>query len=118
LLSEYPFTNIKCFTESFKDGGLTYSQVDCMYINALKKRSEKMKFLAAIQGIDISGKSGEKPISREEVPEGIENPREFVFGDPDAYDKMSEKEKEELTQKMMGNWASFTKGGGIGGKNG
>ena len=53
-----------------------------------------------------------------DLPEGVENPKEFVFGDPNAYDKMSEEEKEELTQKMMGNWASFTKGGGIGGKNG
>lgn len=109
---------MRCFTESFKDGGLTYTQVNCMYVNILKKRSEKMKFLAAIQGIDISGKSGETPVSRDELPEGIENPKEFVFGNPDSYDKMSDEEKEKLTQKMMGNWVNFTKGGGIGGKNG
>lgn len=113
---EYPFTRIEQFTSSYKEGGLTYSQVDCMYIKILKKRSDNMRFLAAIQGIDISGKSGQQQVSAEELPEGVENPKEFVFGDPDAYDKMSQEEKESLTQKMMINWGNFAKGGAIGGK--
>lgn len=112
---EYPSIKIEQFTLSYKQGGLTYSQVNCMYVNTLKKRSNNMKFLAAIQGIDIS-KSAQK-VKPEELPEGIENPKEFVFGDPDAYKNMSDEEKDALTQKMMGNWGSFAKGGAIGGKN-
>ena len=114
---EYPFTKIENFTNSYKQGGLTYGQVDCMYTKMLKKRADNMRFLAAIQGIDIVDKSGEKVVSRDELPEGVENAKEFVFGDPDSYTKMSDEEKEKLTQKMIGNWANFAKGGGIGGKN-
>ena len=111
---EYPSVKIEQFTSSFKDGGLTYSQVNCMYTKTLKKRSDHMKFLAAIQGIDIS-KSGQK-VTADELPEGIDSPKEFVFGDPDAYKNMSNEDKDVLTQKMMGNWGNFAKGGAIGGK--
>lgn len=112
---EYPFCKIEQFTNSYKQGGLTYSQVDCMYVKILKKRSDNMRFLAAIQGIDIN-KSGPTAVTPEELPEGIEDPKEFVFGDPEAYKNMSDEDKDALTQKMMGNWGNFAKGGAIGGK--
>ena len=81
-----------------------------------KKQVQEMKFFAAINGISFDGESGEKPVPREELPEGVDEQKNFVFGDPSTYEKMSEAEKEELTQKMIGNWTNFTKGGGIGGK--
>ena len=60
--------------------------------------------------------SGEKTVPKSELPEGVSEAKKFVFGDPSSYDSMSQEEREELTQEMMGNHKQWSSGGGIGSK--
>ena len=72
-----------------------------------------MKFDASLQGIDL-----EKELRKQ----GVDMPREdkkassgggpnsLLFGDPDEdYKGMSQKDREALTQKMMGNYKTWAK---------
>lgn len=77
----------------------------CLFDKSLKKQNDEYRFLAAIHGIDLSSEG--KAVNRAELPEGVSNQKEFVFADPSTYEKMSEEEKQELTNKMMQNWSSF-----------
>lgn len=60
--------------------------------------------------------SDDKVVPKSELPEGVSEPKKFVFGDPDSYKNMNEEDREKLTQEMMGNHKQWSSGGGIGGK--
>ena len=113
----YPSATIERFTGSYQDGAYTYDQVEAMFSHVMKALNEDYKFQASLHGIDTS-KESDGLMKDGEVPEGTKR-NEFIFGDPAAYDKMSQEEREELTKNMMGNWVSFTQNSsGIGGING
>lgn len=111
ILHYYPSVNLQQFIIGFKKGGLTYTQIETLYELAEKERSEEYKIIGAFHGIDLSG---EKSVPKNELPEGVNEAKHFVFGDPDAYKGYTQEQKEELTQKMMGNhrqWAPVNIGG-------
>ena len=58
---------------------------------------DRMRFEATVHGIDLDKKTkGSGPISQGKQIDI------FKFGKPEDYEHMSKEEKEELTQKMMG----------------
>ena len=42
-------------------------------------------------------------VPKDQLPSNVKESKHFVFGDPASYEKMSEADREELTQKMMSN---------------
>lgn len=112
ILHEYPFTNLKHFTESYKDGGLSEPQVETLYFEAIQRTNRQNAVIASFHGFEISDStntSGAKVVKREELPPGISDPKTFVFGDPAEYEHLSEDRKAQLTQDMMANhqnWVS------------
>jgi len=62
---------------------------------------DRMRFQAGIHGIDLDKETGMKRGSQVSTVKG--KPADiFKFGDPDSYKNMSQEEREELTQQMMG----------------
>lgn len=113
ILHEYPFTNIQSFTASFKDGGLTEPQVETLYEQAIKRGNRQNAVIASFHGYEISDSnstSGTGVVKREHLPPGVSNPKTFVFGDPASYEGMSDDQKAQLTQDMMGNHQNWVKG--------
>ena len=112
ILHEYPFTNISHFTASYKDGGLSEPQVETLYYEAIQRINRQNSLTASFHGLEISdsaSSSGSGVVKANELPPGISNPKTFVFGDPESYKSMSEDQKAQLTQEMMGNhqnWVS------------
>lgn len=106
ILHEYPFTNISHFSASFKDGGLTEPQVETLYYEAIQRMNRSNAITASFHGYELSDSaktSGTGVVKANELPPGISNPKTFVFGDPKEYESMSEDQKTQLTQEMMGN---------------
>ena len=115
ILHHYPSVSIKNLTSSFKSGGLTYIQIESLYEYSMIYKDKEYRIIGAFHGISV----GDKSVPTSELPDGVDDAKSFVFGDPDSYKKMSQEEKEELTQKMMGNHKQWSSGGGIGSvKNG
>ena len=112
ILSEYPFTNLNHFTASFREGGLTEPQVETLFFEAVKRTNRQNAIIASFHGYEISdseNSSGRSAVKKEHLPPGVSNPKTFVFGDPKEYEGMSEGQKAQLTQEMMGNhhnWVS------------
>jgi len=71
-----------------------------LYRHTIARQYEERKFLAAIHGIDV----GEKKDSRRSENSNV------LFKDPKEYEGLSEKEKEKLTQNMMGKIPALFKG--------
>ena len=106
ILHNYPFTNINHFTASFKDGGLTEPQVETLYYETIQRTNRQNRIIASFHGYEISdtaNSTGERVVRSDELPPGISNPKTFVFGDPESYKDMSEDQRAQLTQEMMGN---------------
>lgn len=81
-----------------------------------------MKFLAAIQGIDLDDRpsasdkesdkdSDDAPASQIKESKPINKPsagnKNLIFKDPREYEKMSQEERDALTQKMMSHWRKW-----------
>ena len=82
-------------------GGLTYGQIVGLYEYKLKEDEEDIRFQAAIHGAKLKefGQTSPKNNLNKAVP---------MFGDPKDYESLSQEEREEMTQKMMGKhkiWA-------------
>lgn len=78
------------------------------YLRVQEEEYEKMKFDAGLHGIDL-----DKIVSKQQTIHtnkgDVTLPGEFMFGDPEENKNLSEKEKQELTDKMMGmhkRWAN------------
>lgn len=90
--------------------------MEALFSSYARRKNDELRFSAGVHGINLD-ESGEKAVSADELPEGITDQREFVFGDPSSYEKMSMEEREALTEKMMANWGGIAKAG-LGGKTG
>ena len=75
----------------YYEGGLATAQVTRMFNYIIEEKNEEIIFQAALRGIKL--KDPKAPQKDEVVP---------MFGDPDSYDELSDEEREELTQDMMG----------------
>ena len=56
-------------------------------------KANEYKIIGAFHGINLDADSN---VPEDQLPPDVKNPKHFVFGDPAAYDKMSEADKEEL----------------------
>lgn len=68
-----------------------------------ERQMQERRFLAAIHGINLDKEMKKQKKDEKEVSS-------FMFGSPEDYNKMSEKEKKELTEKMMGKHKSRVSG--------
>jgi len=86
--------------------------VETLYYEAIQRINRQNSLTASFHGLEISdsaSSSGSGVVKANELPPGISNPKTFVFGDPESYKSMSEDQKAQLTQEMMGNhqnWVS------------
>ena len=112
ILRTYPSVSIQQFSIPYLKGGLTYNQIQCMYDCAMKERNREYEVIGAFHGVSVGKGSS---VNKNEIPAGVEEDQ-FIFKDPSAYAHMTQEEREELTQKMLGNhqrWAgnqTFGKG--------
>ena len=75
-----------------------------LYDHQTKREALDLRFLAAIHGINLDDTQSD---SSRETEKNVEKAVP-LFGDPDSYNHLSQEEREELTQKMMGKhkvWA-------------
>lgn len=62
-----------------------------------------MKFMASIHGIKMK----DEPVA---TPADVESGSSTMFGDPEAYSHLSEAEREEKTNSMMGHFKGWANG--------
>jgi len=83
------------YQRSFKQGGVTLSQLTVLFKHAQKREADRLKFQAALHGAKVDAAPETKPdLAKEKKP--------FMFGDPDDYAKMPMDVRKKLTEKMMG----------------
>jgi hypothetical protein len=111
VLHHYPSITLNNFCTGYKKGGLTYYQIECLFHNTMQQKDAEYRIIGAFHGISLSD---DKVVPKDQLPEGVSDAKTFVFGDPDSYKKMSQEEKEKLTQEMMGNHKQWSSTGGIG----
>ena len=81
------------YYKSFKEGGLTFGQLSVLYKHYEKRLVQRMEFDAGIVGAKLDK---DKPAKREE--------QEMLFKSPEEYEKLSKKERVELTKEMKEHW--------------
>uniref|UniRef100_A0A6M3IH48 Uncharacterized protein n=1 Tax=viral metagenome TaxID=1070528 RepID=A0A6M3IH48_9ZZZZ len=81
------------YGRSFRDGGVTLGQLTVLFEHAQKRIMDRNKFHAAIHGVETKGTPAK---NQEQKPNG------FIFGDPKDYENIPMKEREAMTDKMMG----------------
>jgi len=77
------------------------------YNRAQEEEYENMKFQAGLQGVDLDKEINKQQTINTSKGE-VTLPGEFMFGDPAENEDLSDKEKHDLTEKMMGmhkRWA-------------
>lgn len=82
-------------------GGLTYNQIVGLYEYYLKEEEASIRFQAAIHGTKL--KETKQPSAEGNLEKSVP-----MFGDPKDFDSLSQEEREEMTEKMMGKhkvWA-------------
>jgi len=88
-----------------------------LFEHSQNREMDRMRFQAGIHGIDLDKETGTKK-GGQQVSAVKERPADmFKFGHPDSYKSMSQEEREDLTQQMMGRhkaWDAVQKP--IGGK--
>lgn len=69
------------------------------------REAEKMKFMAALQGVDLDKESTNKKSSANHTTENgkitLKSGEAIPFGNPEDYKKMSKRERDNLTRAMM-----------------
>jgi hypothetical protein len=83
------------------EGGLTHDQMVGLYEHKLKEDEEHLRFQAAIHGAKL--KETGRPTTKNNLGKAVP-----MFGDPKDYESLSQEEREEMTDKMMGKhkiWA-------------
>lgn len=93
---------------TYKNGGLTWDQIEGLFNSAIKRKNDDYKIIGAFHGVEIG--DGEKSVPKSELPQGT-TAKTFVFGDPDSYKNMDQNEKQKLTETMMGNHKQWSSGG-------
>jgi len=114
-LEKYSYTHEHYYHKTFKEGGLTFSQLEELFDLAKKRDLEDFKQRAALQGIDL-----DNPSSNGKASAGFNKETksydDFYGGQkpllPSAEDieGLSDKEKDDLTKKTM---ARFSKVVGV-----
>ena len=87
------------------EGGITNDQFTFLMKRYQKREVQDMKFMASLHGIKMED---EPATHQSDVESGASTE---LFGDPEAYSKLPEAERERMTQEMMGHfksWASNT----------
>ena len=105
LLRNYPSLTISSFRLHYKEGGITYPQIEFMYESCLKDKLQDYKIIGSLHGVDISGKKNE--VSKNQLPPGVEKAEHFVFGAPEDYAHLSAEERDSLTKRMMAHHEGF-----------
>jgi hypothetical protein len=100
------------YRKSWKEGGLTIGQIYTLYDHSVERQNEKYKFMAALQGIDMTGKEGKEGKGKEEKTSKKTSTLEFQ--DPSAYEHMTDEEKNELTMRMKGGHLKAVSTSGFG----
>lgn len=113
LLKNYPSLSLKSFYSPFLHGGVTYKQMEKLFSLLQKQKDEEYRIIGAFHGISFSD---EKTVPKDQLPGFVKSPDLFVFGDPAAYEKMDQNERQALTEQMMGNHKQWQSSGGLGGK--
>lgn len=94
----YNYTLFDIFQKRWRDGGLTFGQIEVLYDHIQSQLSDEIKFMASIHGFSTKGDGKHNSEIKDKQNTDNEAP---IFGDPDSYNHLSQTEKEELTQKMM-----------------
>ena len=66
---------------------------------------DQNRFIAAIHGIDIEAEVDDAPVSN--TPRRVTGSSPMLFGDPEQYSHLSDQERRDLTDQMMGHWRSM-----------
>lgn len=107
----YPqYTLQHIFIFSFNKGGLTHGQFTSLFEHGIERENNKLRFAAAIQGIDLDKEveeqgEGKKSPRREGSQKG--GNKEFLFKHPSEYENMTQEEREAETEKIMGKLKGF-----------
>lgn len=113
-MHHYPSYRLEDFYyKSFKEGGVTFDQLGFLYENYINYKNEEYKFLAALQGIDLD-KEQSKIQNRNSKPgqSSLRNNNTVpLFGNPEDYQHLTDEEKKEMTEKMMGKHKSWVNKG-------
>lgn len=86
------------YRKHYWQGGLALSQVQALYKHAMGRKNDEYRFYALLHGADLDTTQQQQP-ANQSLP---------IFGDPESYKNMSKEERDNLTNKMMGQhkgWA-------------
>lgn len=112
IMRNYPSVTIRSFRSSYRDGGLTFQQMECMFDSCIKDKNQEYRIIGAFHGIEVGEK---KSVPKNQLPAGVDKAEHFVFGDPNDYAHLSQEEREDLTRKMMANHEIFAGNSKFGG---
>ncbi|MFW6121407.1 MAG: hypothetical protein ACOC80_10990 [Petrotogales bacterium] len=96
VLERYGYRIEDVFYKSFKDGGLTLSQIYVLFEETEKRRLEEFKLLGKLLGAEFKDDGSKNTQKSESENKGVP-----LFGDPKQYENMTQEQKEELTKNMM-----------------
>jgi hypothetical protein len=96
------------FYLSFRDGGLTYSQIKGLYDTLGDRDYDRLVWEAALHGVDLK-----KTCPRTSSTKSSTNHSDGLFQDPAAYEHLSVEERERQTAEMKA--AAHKKLGAFGG---
>ena len=83
------------YQRGFRDGGLTFEQVNILFEDYQARLYNQMVFDASLQGIDLNEVAGKKKVESKSTPA-------FEFQSPEEYKNMPMEARKALTEKMMG----------------
>ena len=105
MLRHYPAYRIEDFyIKTYREGGLTYQQFIFMHEMADEAEYDQNRFVAAIHGIDIEAEADNTSPLVSDSPRKSSTPSSMLFRDPKEYSHLSDQERQELTEKMLGHW--------------
>ena len=100
ILRETSYRLDDFYRKTYLDGGITMEQANGLYEEIQKVKENEYKLQASMHGIEMKdGPVTQSDVDSQKVP---------LFGDPEAYKDMSEQEKENLTQKMLGKHKTWS----------
>jgi len=107
---KYPqYTIDHFYSYSFKEGGLTFQQLQTLNKFAAEREIEHQKFQALIHGIDLDGEKNGTVNNNQDLHGAANDGASTnaqqsplpLFQSPDKYENLSEEERERLTSEMM-----------------
>ena len=79
-------------------------QLFFLYESYQEREYKRHRFLAAVNGIDLDK---ELDVAPQQTPTAKKQAN-FLFGDPAEYEKLNNKDRDSLTQKMMSHFKKVT----------